>query len=242
MITKSDTSIIEDALTPLDLEARLVWLASRFAEMGAFSSSLGIEDQVISHILFSKALPLRVFTIDTGRLFEESQSLLSLTRERYGATIEVFTPNSDNLQNYLNAHGPNAFYQSVDLRLACCHIRKVEPLKRALQGSEAWITGLRGGQSANRAGIPVAQWDPDHSLVKVNPLFDWDELSIKEYVHTHNIPINRLHGKGFPSIGCAPCTRAVAPGDNPRAGRWWWENPNKKECGLHLHSGENFSA
>lgn len=235
---KFDANAITESLTPLDLEARMIWLGSHYGSKAAFSSSLGIEDQVISHVIFTQSLSLRVFTIDTGRLFEETQSLLSMTRERYGSHIEVWTPESSLLQHLLSEQGPNLFFQSVESRLECCKVRKVEPLQRALKNADVWITGLRRSQSQNRSALPVAEWDQDHKVVKVNPLFDWGHQELMDYVAAHNVPINRLHSKGYPSIGCAPCTRAVVEGEDPRSGRWWWENPNKKECGLHLHTGD----
>lgn len=226
-------------LAPLSLEERLVAIAQELGDRTAFSTSLGKEDQAIAHAIFSADLPIRVFTLDTGRLFEETQSLLSATRERYRAVIETYTPDTAALQALLSAKGPNSFYESVEARLECCHVRKVEPLQRALRSATAWITGLRADQSANRSQLALAQWDSERNLLKVNPLLDWSDAKLEEYLRTNNVPVNRLHAKGYPSIGCAPCTRPVAPGADPRSGRWWWENPNKKECGLHLHREEN---
>ena len=217
------------------LEIRLREIVARFPEGAVFSTSLGKEDQVITHAIFAHKLPVRVFTLDTGRLFEETQSLLAATRERLGASIEVYTPDATHLQEFLTAKGPNSFYESVENRLECCRIRKVEPLKRALVGAKVWITGIRREQSNNRATLPMEEFDADHQVLKFHPLLDWTEAQLDEYIARHNIPINRLHAKGFPSIGCAPCTRAVKPGEDLRSGRWWWENPNKKECGLHVH-------
>ena len=230
---------LASALEALDLNERLKLLARTFpAGSIAFSSSLGLEDQAITHAISQTQVPVRIFTLDTGRLFEETQSLLAATRERLGVQVQVFVPDALLLQEFLTSQGPNSFYESVEGRLECCRIRKVEPLRRALQGAQVWITGLRREQSANRATLPIAEWDSEHKLVKVHPLIDWSEEQLRDYVATNNIPVNRLHAKGFPSIGCAPCTRAVKPGEDPRSGRWWWEIPNKKECGLHLHTGE----
>jgi len=208
----------------------------------AFSTSFGKEDQAITHAITSEHLPIRIFTLDTGRLFEETYSVWNATIERLGAAIETYTPDAKALQIFLSKNGPTSFYQSVEHRLDCCHLRKVEPLQRALQGAQVWITGLRAGQSANRAKLTMVERDEGHGVTKVHPLLHWTDAELDEYLATHNIPVNRLHAKGFPSIGCAPCTRAVKPGEDARAGRWWWENPNKKECGLHLKKGEKSDA
>ena len=221
------------------LEQRLHEIVERFPTGAAFSTSLGKEDQVITHAIAEKKLPIRIFTLDTGRLFEETQSLITATRERLEVSIEVYTPNADSLQKFLSEKGPNSFFESVENRLECCRIRKVEPLKRALVGTQVWLTGLRRAQSANRSNLPFEETDPDHNVLKIHPLLDWTDEQLDAYISNHNIPINRLHAKGFPSIGCAPCTRAVKLGEDSRAGRWWWENPNKKECGLHLHTKES---
>lgn len=227
------------SLRDLTLEERLAAVVREFAPRPAFSTSLGKEDQAISHAIFSADLTIRVFTLDTGRLFEETQSTLAATRERYGAVIETYAPDTEALQKLLSVKGPNSFYNSVADRLECCRVRKVEPLQRALRGASAWITGLRAEQSVNRASLEFAAWDAERQLVKVNPLLDWSTEQLEEYIRLHNVPVNRLHAKGYPSIGCAPCTRPVNPGADARSGRWWWENPNKKECGLHLHRKEN---
>jgi phosphoadenosine phosphosulfate reductase len=227
------------SLRDLTLADRLAAVVREFAPRPAFSTSLGKEDQAISHAIFSADLAIRVFTLDTGRLFEETQSALAASRERYGAVIETYAPDTEALQKLLSVKGPNSFYNSVADRLECCRIRKVEPLQRALRGASAWITGLRAEQSVNRASLEFAVWDAERQLVKVNPVLDWSTEQLEEYIRLHNVPVNRLHAKGYPSIGCAPCTRPVAPGADARSGRWWWENPNKKECGLHLHRKEN---
>lgn len=228
-----------NSLRNLTLADRLAAVVREFAPRPAFSTSLGKEDQAISHAIFSADLAIRVFTLDTGRLFEETQSALAATRERYGAEIETYAPDTEALQKLLSVKGPNSFYNSVADRLECCRIRKVEPLQRALRGASAWITGLRSEQSVNRASLEFAVWDAERQLVKVNPVLDWSTEQLEEYIRLHNVPVNRLHAKGYPSIGCAPCTRPVNPGADARSGRWWWENPNKKECGLHLHRKEN---
>lgn len=233
-MNRAELQNLSQALAPLNLEERLCLLVNTFGQHMAFSTSLGKEDQAIAHAIFSQDLPIRVFTLDTGRLFEATHSVLSATRERYGAVIETYLPQTDLLQNLLNSKGPNSFYDSVENRLECCYVRKVEPLNRALQGASAWITGLRSQQSESRAQLPFMDWDVDRQRLKVNPILDWSDDQLDQYIKANNVPINRLHAQGYPSIGCAPCTRPVPPQADPRSGRWWWENPNPKECGLHL--------
>jgi phosphoadenosine phosphosulfate reductase len=213
--------------------ASLAWLAERFAGRAVFSTSFGIEDQVIAHLIFSQKLPIRVFTLDTGRNFPETYSTWSRTLERYQQPIQTYAPQAAPLEAFLAEKGPNAFYDSVENRKQCCHIRKVEPLRRALQGQQLWVTGIRAEQSPNRQDMAPLEWDAAHQLLKFHPLFDWTFEQVRHYVRQHNIPYNPLHDKGFVSIGCAPCTRAIQPGEDFRAGRWWWEDASKKECGLH---------
>lgn len=214
--------------------ASLVWLAHKFAGGAVFSTSFGIEDQVITHLIFSNKLPIRVFTLDTGRNFQETYSTWSRTLERYQQAIETYTPQAAAVEQLLSQKGPNSFYDSVENRKECCHIRKIEPLGRALAGQQLWITGIRAEQSPNRLDMRPLEWDAGHQLLKFHPLFDWTFDQVRDYVRQHNIPYNSLHDKGFVSIGCAPCTRAVQPGEDFRAGRWWWEDASKKECGLHV--------
>lgn len=211
----------------------LAWLAEKFKGQAVFSTSFGLEDQVITHLIFSHQLPVRVFTLDTGRNFQETYSTWSRTLERYKQPIEVFAPQAAALEQFVTEKGPNAFYDSVENRKACCYIRKVEPLNRALQGQHLWITGIRADQSANRHDMTALEWDEGHQLIKFHPLFDWTFDQVKTYARENQIPYNSLHDKGFLSIGCAPCTRAIQPGEDFRAGRWWWEDQSKKECGLH---------
>jgi phosphoadenosine phosphosulfate reductase len=213
--------------------AGLSYIAERFAGQAVFSTSFGIEDQVITHLILSNHLPIRIFTLDTGRQFPETYSTWSRTLERYGEPIEVFAPQTAALEAMIAAKGPNSFYASVENRQECCHIRKVEPLNRALRHQQVWITGIRAEQSANRQGMLPVEWDDAHQLIKYHPLFDWTYEQVRAYVREYNIPYNALHDRGFVSIGCQPCTRAVQPGEDFRAGRWWWEDAAKKECGLH---------
>lgn len=212
-------------------------LQTLYAEFGSgvvFSTSFGYEDQVITHLI-SQSAPVVLFTLDTGRLFPETYSTWSRTLERYGLPITAYYPDDDAIKNFVTANGPNAFYQSLDLRQTCCGIRKVQPLKKALAGKAVWVTGLRVQHSANRSGLQTLEWDEANDIIKYNPLLHWTTDEVKAFIDKHNIPYNALHDRGFISIGCAPCTRAVKPGEDFRAGRWWWEEPDKKECGLHAH-------
>src|ERR1700761_7718240 len=200
------------------------------------ASSLGAEDMVLLDLIASLKLPIEVFTLDTGRLPQETYDLLQMAKARYGnVPITIYFPDTADTERYMAANGPNGFYDSIELRKQCCFIRKVKPLKRALAGKKAWVTGLRRAQSTARQSVEFIEWDADNAMHKVNPLADWTEEDVWTYIHAHDVPVNALHAKGYPSIGCAPCTRAVQPGEDQRAGRWWWENPEFNECGLHLH-------
>jgi phosphoadenosine phosphosulfate reductase len=197
-----------------------------------FSSSFGQEDQAITQAIASTKSNINIFTLDTGRQFQESYELMDLTIKKYGISIQTFFPSTQAVEKLVAEKGFNSFYTSVENRKECCFVRKMEPLSRALQGAKVWITGLRAEQSENRADMPILEWDESRQLFKINPLIDWSFETLEEYLNEHKIPQNPLHKKGFISIGCAPCTRAVADGEHPRAGRWWWEN-SQKECGLH---------
>lgn len=211
----------------------LKYLLSEHAEGLAFASSLGAEDQVITHMLASIDKKARIFTLDTGRLFPETLDLLDKTNKRYGINIEVYFPEAARVEKMVHEKGINLFYESVENRKECCHIRKILPMRRALQGTRMWISGLRAEQSVTRNDLELAVWDANFQLIKVSPLRAWSEEQLWEYIRQNNIPYNVLHDKGFPSIGCQPCTRAIEPGEDVRAGRWWWEMPEMKECGLH---------
>lgn len=202
-----------------------------------FSTSFGFEDQAITHLIHESGKEIRLFTLDTGRLFPETYSTWSATVERYGLPIQAWYPDADTLRLWVTENGPNAFYTSPDLRKSCCQIRKVEPLKRALAGQKVWVTGIRASQSPERKDTPILEWDPAHNIMKYHPLLDWTEQQTKDFIQANNIPCNPLHDRGFVSIGCAPCTRAIQPGEDFRAGRWWWEDNSKKECGLHVKVG-----
>ncbi|RRN76217.1 phosphoadenylyl-sulfate reductase [Pseudoxanthomonas sp. SGD-10] len=224
---------IKELIKGLSPQQALKVLAERFEGEIVFSTSFGWEDQALSHMIFTGNLPIQVFTLDTGRLFPETYYVWNRTLETYQKPIETFFPNEQLLQQFVTQKGPNSFYDSVENRKTCCGIRKVEPLNRALKDKKVWITGIRAEQSANREGMEWLEWDEVHQLVKVHPIFDWSLEDVKKYISENHIPYNPLHDKGFPSIGCAPCTRAVREGEDFRAGRWWWEDQSKKECGLH---------
>lgn len=215
------------------LEELLRNIARIFGDRAAFSTSLSWEDQVITDAIFRLDLPIRVFTLDTGRLFSETYSVLNSTLERYKKRIEVYAPQTEAVQQLVTEKGPVSFYESLENRKECCFIRKVEPLNRALQNVDCWITGLRAEHSENRQDLPVVGWDEQREITKVNPMANWTLDEVKTRININNIPYNALHDRGFVSIGCQPCTRAIREGDDFRAGRWWWEDNSKKECGLH---------
>lgn len=219
-----------EAATPERLLADLI---DRFGDRIALASSMGPEDQVITDMLVKTGRKARIFTIDTGRLFPETYNLIDKTNKQYGITIEVFFPDHTSVERYVAANGINAFYESVEKRKACCRARKIEPLLRALSTLDVWICGLRNQQSVTRTGTKLVEWDEANRLIKVNPLVHWSERQVWDYIYANAVPYNLLHKRDYPSIGCQPCTRAVQPGDDIRSGRWWWEDPNHKECGLH---------
>ena len=219
--------------------AALALLREAVAEFGpngelAFANSFGAEDMVLTDLILSNALPIAVFSLDTGRLPAETYSLIGEVERRYGSKLEIYFPDACAVETFVRSHGINAFYDSVELRKACCGVRKMEPLRRALAGRKAWITGLRAAQSVTRSGLPVRETDSANGLEKLNPLSDWSETEVWAYIRLNDVPYNALHDQFYPSIGCAPCTRAIAVGEDVRAGRWWWENPETKECGLHV--------
>ena len=231
-------SILEELLPDQEPQERLLSLANLLPDGLVFSTSLGLEDQVLTDMIARLGLPVRFVTLDTGRLFQETYDLIDRTRARYKIAIEVYYPDAAEVSAMVNVRGMNSFYESVAFRKECCQIRKVEPLRKALHGASAWITGLRAAQSTFRQTLPVVEWDEAWGLIKVNPLADWDIEALQEYCVQHFVPVNTLHDKGYPSIGCAPCTRAVRPCEDIRAGRWWWEQSHR-ECGLHADRTTN---
>ncbi|RYY34388.1 MAG: phosphoadenylyl-sulfate reductase [Sphingobacteriaceae bacterium] len=227
------TQYIKQEIAGLEPVEALRRLAEQFPDEVIFSTSFGWEDQVITHMIFANNLPIKVFTLETGRLFPETYYVWNRTMEIYGKPVHAYYPNNQLLEKMVNAKGPNSFYNSVDNRKECCAIRKIEPLQRALAGNKCWVTGIRAEQSANRQFMDNVEWDEVNNLVKYHPIYSWTLEDVKAYIKEHNVPYNSLHDRGFPSIGCMPCTRAVQEGEDFRAGRWWWEDQSKKECGLH---------
>lgn len=200
----------------------------------AFANSLGAEDMVLTDMIVKSGLPIEIFSLDTGRLPLETYDLMAAVQQHYDLKLKVYFPQSEGVENFVRSKGINAFYESIELRKACCYVRKVEPLQRALAGKKAWITGLRAQQAATRVGLPTREYDEGNQLEKFNPLADWSEKEVWTYIKQNAVPYNALHDKFYPSIGCAPCTRAISLGEDVRSGRWWWENPESKECGLHV--------
>jgi phosphoadenosine phosphosulfate reductase len=235
MDTKKDTLTIDLKSTigerPISESIRL--LTEIFPGQVCFSTSFSMEDQVILHLIAMENLPVTVFTLDTGRMFSETYAVWNASREKYGFPIRAYTPDATHLDAYIGAKGPNAFYESAENRKECCFIRKVEPLKKALAGQKVWITGIRAEHSDNRSHLELIEWDEKNQLTKYNPLLHWTQEEVSAYISENNVPYNVLHDRGFVSIGCQPCTRAIRPGEGFRAGRWWWEEAGKKECGLH---------
>jgi phosphoadenosine phosphosulfate reductase len=224
---------LENIFRERPIEEALQYVAELFPARVKFSSSLGQEDQVLTDLIARHHIDISIFSIDTGRLFNEVYDTIEKTRARYKIPIDIYFPQSEPVQQMVTEHGVNLFYDSVENRQTCCHIRKVEPLNRALKGAAVWITGLRASQTDHRKHIPVVEWLADKEIYKINPLLHWSYDEVLNYIKKFAVPYNILHDKGFISIGCAPCTRAIEPGEDPRAGRWWWEL-SQKECGLHL--------
>jgi len=214
-------------------EEVLTFFLQAFRGRIALSSSLSIEDQMLTDLIAKTDPTTRIFTLDTGRLFPETYSLIERTRMKYPITLEVFFPEASEVEKMVKEEGINLFYAGIEQRKRCCNVRKMQPLKRAFQGLEVWICGLRKEQSVTRHDMQMVEWDAQNQLIKLNPLIDFTEEQVWDYIKANQVPYNKLHDKGFPSIGCQPCTRAVEPGEDIRAGRWWWENPEHKECGLH---------
>lgn len=215
-------------------ETILKYFLDKYGERAALSSSFSIEDQVITHMMTSINAHPKIFTLDTGRLPNETYSLIERTSEHYSINIDVYFPDYNQVEKMVKEKGINLFYNSVDDRRLCCNVRKVEPLKRALSNLDVWITGLRREQSVTRENLPIVEYDENYKITKVNPLYNWAEEHVWDYIKKNNVPFNRLYTMGYRSIGCAPCTRAVKEGGSIREGRWWWENPSTKECGLHI--------
>ncbi len=215
-------------------EEVIKYFLEKFKNKIALSSSLGAEDQVLTHMITSIDKSTEIFTLDTGRYFQETYDLIDETNKKYDIKIQVYFPDAHQVEDMVNEKGVNLFYDSVENRKLCCKIRKLEPLKRAFKGLDVWICGLRQSQSITRINTKLVEWDEKNKLIKVNPLIEWSEKQVWNYIKKNDVPYNVLHDKGYPSIGCKPCTRAIKPGEDLRAGRWWWEEPENKECGLHI--------
>ncbi|MGK5020618.1 phosphoadenylyl-sulfate reductase [Janthinobacterium lividum] len=229
---------MRDLTTLIDATGQtLARIAADFSP-AVFASSLAAEDMVLTDLILKAKLPIGIFSLETGRLHQETLAVLDKVKARYDHDIILYRPQPEAVAGYVEQHGLNAFYDSVEMRRACCHIRKVEPLGRALAGNKAWITGQRRAQSSTRAELHVQEEDAAHAMTKFNPLADWSEQDVWDYIRANDVPYNALHDQGYPSIGCEPCTRAIQPGEDVRAGRWWWENPDSKECGLHMVDGK----
>lgn len=212
----------------------LEYFLKEYGTKAALSSSFGAEDQVLTDMILNIDKNANIFTLDTGRLHPETYSVMDATNLKYGIKVNVFFPNNEKIQELYKQQGINGFYESIENRKTCCGVRKIEPLQRALKPLEVWITGLRASQSVTREELPIIEYDDNNNVIKVNPLLNWSEEQVWDYIKSNRVPYNKLHDQGFPSIGCAPCTRPVKAGDDVRSGRWWWENPEHKECGLHI--------
>lgn len=231
---KSYIPSLLDQIKSLQPAEAIQILADQYPGKITFSTSFSFEDQLITDAILASGIPVSIFTLDTGRLFAETYSVWSRTNEKYATRIQAYYPQHETIQQYVDDRGPNAFYESVQNRKDCCFIRKVEPLKRALKGNEVWITGLRSEHSGDRKNLESIEWDEGNQLIKFHPILHWSTVEVREYIDQHHVPYNVLHDRGFVSIGCAPCTRAIKSGEDFRAGRWWWEDSSKKECGLHV--------
>ena len=224
---------LNDKFSSESPEDLLQFLLNEYGNKIALASSLGLEDQVLTDMMIKIDKNANIFSLDTGRLFPETYSLLDKTNMQYNIKIRVFFPDFQTVEEMVSNYGINLFYESIEKRRLCCRLRKLEPLSRAFKGLDAWICGLRSEQSITRKDMKLAEWDETNELLKINPLINWNEKQVWDYIHKHNVPYNQLHNENFPSIGCQPCTRAVKKGEDARAGRWWWEAPEHRECGLH---------
>jgi phosphoadenosine phosphosulfate reductase len=224
---------LNEKFTNLDAYDCISHCLDLFSNKMLFASSFGAEDQVITHMIAKTRKSATIITLDTGRVFPETYDLMHRTVNRYPIQIKSYYPSTEEVEEMVNTRGINLFYESIENRKLCCTVRKINPLKRALKGADAWMTGLRQDQSVTRAGMNIVEWDNSNSMIKINPLWNWTEAMVWNYIKEYDIPYNKLHDMGFPSIGCQPCTRAILPREDLRSGRWWWELPESKECGLH---------
>jgi phosphoadenosine phosphosulfate reductase len=237
-LKKENIEKIQAEIKGKSTEEVLTYFINGYGKDLILASSLGAEDQVLTDLLIKIDPKSRIFVLDTGRLNQETYNVMAETKEKYGISYEVCFPNQSDVENLLGKKGPNSMYESIDNRKECCNIRKVAPLRKKLQQSKGWITGLRREQSVTRTDLTIVEWDDAHQIIKINPLAAWSENEVWAYIKENNVPYNALHDQGYPSIGCSACTRAVKPGEDARSGRWWWENPDDKECGLHVVDGK----
>ncbi|MBT5856286.1 phosphoadenylyl-sulfate reductase [bacterium] len=238
MIEKKDIEQLASRFNDASPQEILGYFLDKLGDKLVVASSLGAEDQAITHMAVQLRSDIRIFVLDTGRLHQETYDVLESTRRKYGIRYEVMFPNATAVEAMVADKGINAFYDSIENRKECCGIRKVEPLNRVLSTADAWVTGLRRSQAVTRAVLPIVEWDDAHNMIKINPLAAWSEDDVWGYIRDNEVPYNVLHDQGYPSIGCAPCTRSIEPGEDVRAGRWWWEDPANKECGLHVVDGK----
>jgi phosphoadenosine phosphosulfate reductase len=229
---------LNESIKDYNLRQTLEFFYNKFNKRVVIASSMSVEDQIILNEAMKVNPNFNIFTIDTGRLPQETYNLIDRTNKFYGINIKIYFPDYKKVEKMINENGVNLFYESIEKRQLCCYVRKVEPLKRALRGVKVWITGLRREQSITRRSLEKVEWDENYNIIKLNPLIDWTEKMIWDYVKTEKIPYNELHDKNYPSIGCEPCTRPVKIGEDVRAGRWWWENPEQRECGIHIKDGK----
>lgn len=234
---KTDITALNRRFRDAPVETVLSHFLETYRGQIACATSFGAEDQIVTDLIVRLDPQARIFTLDTGRLAEETYALMERTSARYGIAIEAYFPDAGSVETLYRAQGVNGFRESIENRRECCRVRKIEPLRRALKGMNVWITGLRRSQSATRETMELVEWDEANGLIKLNPLIEWDDETVWSYIHLNGVPYNPLHDRGYPSIGCDPCTRAVSPGEDIRSGRWWWENPEHKECGLHGRRG-----
>ncbi|MDB5207403.1 MAG: phosphoadenylyl-sulfate reductase [Flavisolibacter sp.] len=240
-VLKEAMAFLQKNSEDMSVTGVLEQVVTSFPGAVTFSTSFSYEDQVITDLIHKSNAGISIFTLDTGRQFNETYSTWSRTIEKYGLKITAFYPDETELKEFVSQKGPNAFYESVENRKSCCYIRKVVPLKKALEGKAVWVTGLRAQHSPDRNNLQAFEWDESNQILKYHPLLHWSTEEVRAYIDENNVPYNSLHDKGFVSIGCAPCTRAIKPGEDFRAGRWWWEDASKKECGLHVHQTTTLS-
>lgn len=232
-MSKEIADVLNNQLKDKSAKEILAFVSAKFKDKIRFASSMGAEDQIITQMISDITPQIEIFTLDTGRMFAETYELIDKTETRYDLNISIVFPDALEVEQMVNQKGINLFYHSIENRKLCCGIRKIKPLQKALSGMHAWVTGLRRQQSPTRTDLQIIEWDQSNSIIKINPLLEWNDNQVWNYIQENRIPYNTLHDKGFPSIGCQPCTRAVLPGEDIRSGRWWWENPETKECGLH---------